>query len=227
MAPYAFRVTRVTLSGTAFGGAESWSTGFFLGNPSADADLPSQSLADSIRDAWITYFTTASNYIASQYKFTEVKVSSFGTDGLSNPLDTVYSVPSGNVVGTNAGTVPPQCSIVATLQAVVSRGLASKGRMYLPGIGIGVTSTGKITSTQAQGMANNLKTFFDTINALPTADEIINASHGQLTAAGAPKPGGAGPVNRKITSVKVGDVYDTQRRRRDALVEAYSSASLA
>jgi hypothetical protein len=230
MAPYAYRVTRVTISGTTFNGAEEWSTGFFMGNVAADADLPNQQLADDIRAAWATFFTTASTGVGASWESTLVKVSSFGTDGKSDANDTVFSTFPAVTKGAGVNLWPPQISLVATLTGAQARGLAMKGRMYLPGIQITPQATGKIASASVLSIANNLKTFLTAVNAsTATTNVVINASHGQLfkdaTGKYVPKVGGRGPVNAAVTGIKIGDVYDTQRRRRNGLTETYQTVA--
>ena len=225
MPPLAHRTTKVTLSGTCFNGTEVWSTGFWLGYENGDADLPNQQLADDIRAAWTTFFTSANSYIASGYKFTQCKVASLGTDGKSNPIDSIYSYPPATVSGGGGASLPPQIALVATLQAGVPRGVASKGRMYLPGVSQDVESSGKLAQIVVTNIANGLKTFFTAVNAsTATNNVVVNASHGSLNADGTPRIGGSSPITRAVTSVKVGDVYDTQRRRRNGLVEVYQTA---
>jgi len=49
---------------------------------------------------------------------------------------------------------------------------------------------------------------------------VILASAGRGTA-------GTGARNEPVTRIRVGNVYDTQRRRRNQLAETYVSANLA
>src|SRR5688572_12314568 len=157
MAPFAHRVTRVTCMGTFAGGAEEWSTGFYMGYEDGDADLPTQALADGIAGAWRTFFTAPGSQISSRWNATTVKVSSLGTDGKANAADTVYA----NVTGSNAGVatfhLPPQIALVATLTSTVARGVASKGRMYIPGVGMTTEGDGKIAIGSVNGIRDTLK----------------------------------------------------------------------
>lgn len=222
--PYAHRVTRVTLAGTYGGGAEEWNTGFFFGNANADADLPSQALADMIRDKWATAVPNLS--MSSQYECTYVKLSSLGIDGRSSAADTIYSAMPANTKGTSAGWLAPQLSLVLSLQSATVRGVGAKGRMYLPGVSFGVGLDGHITTANALAVANTMGTFFHDINAdAISPNVVVLASHGSLNKDGTPKIGGAGPVTHEVTSIKVGNVYDTQRRRRNQLAEVYSTST--
>jgi hypothetical protein len=228
MAPHAHRVTRCTILGTMFGGAEEWSTGFYIGSTAADAALPTQAQADMIAAAWRTYFTNAASGFSGNYTTTAVKLASVGVDGKSSAADTIYSTLAPAAVGANNnGAHPPQIALVATLASSVARGVGSKGRMYLPGIFQPVDATGHISSTAQGNMLTQLQTFLKAVNSgLGNFEAIILASHGSLNADGTPRAGGAGPVNQNVTSVKLGNVFDTQRRRRNALREVYQTATL-
>lgn len=181
--------------------------------------------AAAIAAAWQTFFTASGSNISTSYKTTGIKMANLdpvtGKTVLSEVVHHYYPTPIGGVTGTN--TPAPQLSLVATLTTAVERGLGNKGRMYLPGVAIGVdSSTGKVTGASRTSLVGTLKTFFDTINGSTVATgDVINASQGS-------KPPLIGdPINRKVTGVKIGDVYDTQRRRRNELVEVYSSQALA
>jgi hypothetical protein len=225
--PYLHRVTRATISGTSYGGAEIWSTGFYIGNVAADATMPTQAQADQIRDAWRTFFTNSTSKFSNSWQSTLVKVSSIGTDGKSNVADTVFSDFSPAAVGATPERMPPQVSLVASLQGVSPRGVASKGRMYLPGIAAALGSDGKISSVDQGNIATNFQTFLQAVNAFAgTPNVVMLASEGSLNRDGTPRVGGSGPKNSQVINVRVGNVYDTQRRRRNGLAEVYISKVL-
>lgn len=214
------KVVRVTLSGTMFGGNEEWQTGFYCGTAEADAPVPTQAFADAVRDAWITFFTSANGNILSGYKFTTAKAVRLLKNGdydgdavVSNATTTI----SGGAISSTP--MPPQIALVATLVAGSGKGLAGKGRMYLPGVNAAVDGTGHIISPAPQNIATALATFFNTINgSFDIPGEVINVSRGHKALLG------TGARNVPINGVRVGNVYDTQRRRRNALAETYVSA---
>jgi len=219
---YAHSVTRITLSGTMFGGAEEWSTGFFLGQEGADATPMTQAGLDQIKDAWATFFTAAFSYVSNQYQFIQAKSALIDATGHTVLDEVKYSYPTTNTYGAATGnTHPPQCSLVVTLQSDRPRGKASKGRMYLPGYSGSIGTNGKVDGAVASGIANNLKTFFDSFASdADVPDQLILAAKG------------TGPVpaltaqNDYVETIKVGDVVDTQRRRRNGLVESYQTRTL-
>jgi hypothetical protein len=225
--PYLHRFTRVTISGTAFNGAEEWSTGFNIGETDADATMPDQALADFIRDKWREFFIKPTTSIAAVYESTLVKVSSVGTDGKSNAADTVYANFPVVTKGVNGERLPAQIALAATLLGVPARGVASKGRMYLPGVFAGTGLDGKISAPLPLDIATNLRKFlFDIAAYEGTPNVPMLASPGSLNKDGTPKIGGSAPKNSQIIAVKVGNVFDTQRRRRNGFSEAYQTVAI-
>jgi hypothetical protein len=223
MTGYNYDTVRVTCFGDMLAGQEEWSTGFFMGKPDAAAVIPTQGAADAISAAWATFFATGSAGISNTYRSLGIKMAWFpsGNDH-SDPDKTIYSYHATPILGGNTGgSYPPQIALVASLDATPNRGLAGKGRMYLPGVNHAFDTTGAISSANRLATANALKTFFDTINASTTvSNDVINASKGRI---GVPF---ANAISRKVTAVRVGSVYDTQRRRRNNLPEVYSTVAI-
>jgi len=219
---YAHAVNRVTLSGTMFGGAEEWSTGFFMGEEGSDATPFNQLGIDIVRNAWITFFESGNSGISNKYLFTQAKAALIDTNGHTVSEEVYYSYPTTTIDGGSAGPpFPPQCSLVATLQSDRPRGKASKGRMYLPGIAFGIQTNGKLEAQWVGTVADNLKTFFDALEgSFDVPNQLILAAKG------------TGPLpaltaqNDVVETIKVGDVVDTQRRRRNGLVESYTTRIL-
>jgi len=216
------RIVKVTLSGTMFGGAEIWSTGFYLGSETADASpITAQGMAD-VSFAWETFFKAASSEISSKYTYNQLKMHVVNNDGKTLADSAQYHSPATAAVGGYVGAaLPPQIAVVATLANSMPRGLATKGRMFLPGVASTIDTTGHIPTASTTAIATNLKTFFDAIhNDADTPGNLMLASVGR------------GPLHtdgaiRKVDTVRVGNVFDTQRRRRNALTETYVTKVLA
>lgn len=221
-APFQHRVNRVTLYGSSYGGAEIWTTGFYMGITSADVGAPSEASAAAIKTAWQTFFTATAQTISYLWKTEGVKIAPMLADGTTVKDEVVTSPYTTAIQGQSAATgFPPQVSLVATLLADNGRGLAGKGRMYLPGIAASIDGTGHLATGTNQTIATNLKTFMDAVNgSADVPGQLINASHGR-----APFTGSTA-TNRIVTHIRVGNVYDTQRRRRNSLVESYATSQL-
>jgi len=220
---YAFSVTRVSITGLAFAGAEVWSTGFFVGYDDAGASNPTQTAVDAIAARWTTFFTNTNTHVANDYTTTQVKMAQLNTDGstmLDNVLYHNYVTPPTGLDG--GAPMPAQVTLAATLMSNNVRGLASKGRMYLPGINHPIGSDGAISSTNIGLLATNLETFIEGVNTdLGVAGRVILASFGRTTPTVAPG------VNAEVTNIKIGGIYDTQRRRRNGLNEVYQTRAIA
>jgi hypothetical protein len=231
-ASYAFQVAKVTISGTCFGGLEEWSTGFYLGHDDENALDPGTTSASAIAARWTTFFTHNNAYVSSAYKTNSVKVSLLELDGdvdLSS-ID-IYDYPAA-ITGVNGGSpLPPQLALAATLTSDNQRGLASKGRMYLPGVNLPMTATTPWIQPTEQGlMATKLQEFFNGVNdEFNLPGRVVLASKGHKVP-GSPDPDDysyTGGINRYVTGLNIGNVYDTQRRRRGDLVESRISRVIA
>ena len=103
-------------------------------------------------------------------------------------------------------SLPPQCSIVATLRTDLA-GKSDTGRFYLPGpVATNTTSAGRMDTTTTGAVAARLVAAFEAGNGASLGNEVIvySRTHRSITT---------------VRSIDVGDVIDTQRRRRDKLVE--------
>jgi hypothetical protein len=107
-----------------------------------------------------------------------------------------------------------------------ARGVASKGRMYLPGIVAPVQPTGTFLTASQTTIATAFKAFLNNVNSLPENNVVVLASHGSINKDGTPRAGGSAPQNLAVQGVKIGNVYDTQRRRRNGIPEVYVSQQL-
>jgi hypothetical protein len=133
--------------------------------------------------------------------------------------DAVLSTPGAGVRG-GGNPCPPENAIVVSLLTDVSRGHAHAGRMYLPaGQGPGNSlNSGRLVAAYAVQVRDWFHTFIEGVRT---------ATGPALTGIGIPcvmSNIGAG-VTRPITGIKVGDVADTMRSRRNRLVENYTAVT--
>lgn len=114
---------------------------------------------------------------------------------------------------------PNQTALVFTLKTSRA-GKSGKGRVYLPLLSpAALDANGRISGTVTDHLATNFATFLTAVDAYDHG-----GAEGPFEIAVQSKvfPGAAAPV----TSVAVGNVLDTQRRRRDKLVEVYASVDV-
>lgn len=141
--------------------------------------------------------------------FDSLKIAAIGTDGHYLTDAVVHPFPGHR--GTHAN-VPPQDSLVMSLRSGLSFGDANFGRMYLPHVMSDLeTATARILASRASLIAGDFATFLDTVN-LTMDSEVAGSGVVILSSKG------TGTVKAPAT-VGCGRVVDTQRRRRNRLIE--------
>jgi hypothetical protein len=220
---FAHEVNRITFSGTMFSASEIWSTGFYLGDEDADTTMCTDASLTKLLAYWKTFFELSTSHISGDWKTLGVKAALYESNGHypdENVIEKFYATPISG--GEGGGSLPPQVSLSAQLATAIPHGLGAKGRMFLPGIRTPVSSTtGKIGATESGQIATALRAFFASVNGdADIPGLVINASKGSGLLPG------LNARNVYVTTVRVGDVYDTQRRRRNALHETYASSTI-
>lgn len=121
-------------------------------------------------------------------------------------------------VGTGTPRLPPQSAAVISLRTNTP-GARGRGRLYWPAVGVAVGTNLRNNSTNTSGLCTDFRAYSNAIRgALATAFPLIGFDLAVRSRANHATP--------HVVRVQVGDVIDTQRRRRDALIEAYSSIAI-
>lgn len=229
--PYSHPFHRLVLFGSIY--ADTFNTSLSIVNSSGAADPlqePDSALLALVRPAieefWMTLVANGGAGITSAAKIEGFKLNRIGTDGkyLDNETHEHLFTPPG-WPGGQVSTPPAQLSTVVTLRTFKERGLASKGRMYLPSCsGFEALGTdGLATIANAQRVATATANFIDDINIAYRDWDDGTASRGQVGVASNRGVGAFELVNR----VTVGRVPDTMRSRRNKLDEDPQSAAVA
>lgn len=115
------------------------------------------------------------------------------------------------LIGTSAGaSLPPQVALTVSLRtAKVTR--AGRGRFYLPAMSVSQVSSGRVLAAAQSSAVTAAQKMIQSLNG---AGYTVVVYHRTTRTSDA------------VTSVDVGDVFDTQRRRRDKLIEVRSSLSV-
>lgn len=125
------------------------------------------------------------------------------------------------VVGQGAPTKSPQDACVISLRSSTP-GPTGRGRFYWPALGADLTLQYVMDVPTPASAVAGARTW---LNAIGTA---VNAAFGSLSIPSTVVLSVRSVKNhvcRDVTSLQVGSVLDTQRRRRDSLPEAYSSVA--
>nr|CRY97227.1 hypothetical protein [uncultured prokaryote] len=217
--PYSTNHLLITGSGQMFGG-DIWSCGVRTGPPGGSTDNSAlQTLVDTLAGRWATMFSTLGLYIASATNLEVVQVRYVSAAGQT--LQAVENRPRPAVKGNGTASLPPQCSLVASLLTNVP-GRRFNGRIYLPlSCSLMTSETGRVAPAAATQIGGAIA---DMLNGINT--DLAAAAQDTSVSIQSTRSVGADFVFR-VTSVRVGDVIDTQRRRRSALRESYTSSAVA
>lgn len=198
-----------------------------LGEPDA---IPSSTL-DGFLDDMVTdvrnWMRSPTSYHSVNVQCQWVKLNEIGPDGRYTDTGNTRVR---NLVGTTgtfavingvASTeVPSFQSVCVTTTTAKTRGRASKGRLFIPQCAPPLVGGGFIDPTAQQAIATAAASFFSAL-----ADEAgIDVSN--LRPAVVSNIGDPGP-QEDITGVKVGNVLDVIRRRKNNIIETYKSAPVS
>ena len=145
-----------------------------------------------------------------------------GSNGLAyQQASRGVTAPAGNL---SAAALPLETAMVLTL-LTGGPGARRRGRTYMGGFSTAVmsavaTERGKFIATQALAQANHFKTL---LQGLTTAcASLTGGALVPVVVSNASTP----PSGYTITSIRVGDVPDVQRRRTDSQVESFQSVAV-
>lgn len=212
--------------GEGYSGQEEWSNSTRLKHLGGDAGPAMQdeieATLDDVVAAVQAYVTRPQSGYAGNITLNWVRLNviSAATGRYlypNNPIIRELETP----VTTPGASSLPQAAYCVTLRSGLRRGPASKGRWYVPCTLPSpiVTSTGVMSATRAQELANSAGTFLS---------DLANIDSGAGPDAWSPwlyGSGEAGDVDAAVQTASVGNVYDTQRRRRESLLETYYEAT--
>lgn len=213
---YPTQFLRLSLSGPYYT-VDRWTTGISIGPDFDTPGDPVPTIGQALIDACVNFLDTS--LISSAVKLDMIKLNLIGTDGRYVDKNATEFHEFTGILPDGGGALGtwPQMTLAATLLTARSRGLASKGRMFLPAPMMGSPdANGQMASNVAASFANHVATFVNAVDAaLPSGwrpSVMSNVREG---------------ASEVITGVQVGTVPDTQRRRRSAMEEVYLKSSVA
>lgn len=216
--------TRVIVQGT-FSGGEVWSTSvaysYFAStfggfNQAQCESIVSRLLTNIPAATWPASFKTL---ISNQASIVGWRVETRQeNEAISAVAENAYGTAIG---GTSAANKTPQDAVVLSLRTSTP-GARGRGRMYWPALNAALDTTFHLATPSPATIATDAKTLLkligDQLNAELAANSIVATVELAVRSQTLHE---CNPVVR----IQVGNVLDTQRRRRDSLVEAYASTS--
>lgn len=210
-------VIRVSIMGTQPGG-EVWSVNpvWQIGGVSTAEDVtPEMCLAMATAIDALTIPAGLLAILNQFSNFNGTRVEARRWDGTLSAQAEHVRTP---VYGTGTtSTLPYQSSLVASLRTAGFGGSA-RGRLYWPATGVPLTAaTFRVSSSNVTSALAGVKTYLTSVTTALDAS-LVNSP---VLSVWSRTNNSTQPVN----SIQMGDVIDTQRRRRDKLPEAYLSTS--
>lgn len=194
---------------------ESWTWSMAFGSDFGPADPPA-AIPAGVLTAIETFHGSSAVALGAGVTLNAVKLNMIGTDGrYVNPSETVehvYETPVGA-----AGTIqlPPQCATAVSLLTGARRGLAHRGRFYVPRLGRTAGPDGRLTTTEQSALLTAAAAMVDSLNDALGPDFHCVVVSDRRTGA-----------QRRVDSLAVGRVVDTIRSRRRGLEEDYLEAPI-
>lgn len=165
-----------------------------------------QNIADVVATQALASFTDLADWATVGVSLDSVRV--YRLPDLTGTAATEVADATIGIDGAKVSPLPPQCAIVASL-LTGKPGKSFRGRVYLPyNAEALVDSDGRVSTAGQTEIAGAWAAFLGGINSAPDFRfcKVFSRTKGVATT---------------ITTVSVGNVYDTQRRRRNGLTEAY------
>lgn len=161
----------------------------------------------SIANALGAFVTATKAYIPTSVSLTEIRFAAFDSAGATINGSNVFTLTT-PIAGTGSGAgLPRQVAAVLSLRTG-ARGPAGRGRMFLPYCAATPATDGLIGSSTASTTLTAAQTLMAAIRTVGPAPAVVNR---------------AGVTFSGISSVAMGNHFDVQRRRVNAIDETYTS----
>lgn len=202
---------RIVLGGT-LGGSQRWSIGLNLSVADTSVPTPAQmtTFAEAVRalfDADVWSGTPSYKAMVGTAGNFDVCHAYYAPQSSPPPPFTVSGDSTGAAVaGTGSRSMPAQSALVVTLLTDVA-GRHGRGRSYLP-LGIGTFTSGTLVLTNAYGpLATGFAAFLTAVNGTSMGSNSVAV----VIRTNSP----SFPFGIAVKRLKIDNVPDTQRRRRD------------
>jgi hypothetical protein len=207
---------RIVINGSMAAGAETWSTSFGV-DQAGSIDTTPEALA-TWAQACMTYLggagapaTALKALLSSAVRIENVQV--YYYEDIGQPAFSQGQSTSASFSGSGNPAQAPQVAVVASLLSA-RPGRSYRGRMYWPAQAATIANSLRWSGASA-GMAGNFATMIGVLARSGSDVAAVPVIVSQKLLALTP-----------VTRVSVGDVFDTQRRRRESLGETRYSAQI-
>lgn len=212
---------RFTIGGRLCG-AQRWSVGYGIGfsgpgvtpTPAQMNQLANDLFAKAVAQIWKSGGSAGQWSTGVGNRGTLDSVRTYWDADNTPGAELVGASTTAAVPGVGTNTAPPQIAVCATLLTGLA-GRTQRGRSYVP-YSEGTDANGLISSATCQALALATATFLGTFQTISFAGQALYPG---LYSARRP---GATP----ITAVRVDNVLDTQRRRRDKIIATAAPQSV-
>jgi hypothetical protein len=176
-------------------------------------------MLDDIENDLEAWWNAIDGYFPVTTRLSGFKFNAIGTDGLyvgNTTAERTWNggsgIPGGAPPEVNA--LPSQVAAAVTLRTNVERGLASKGRIYLPPMHYGCLAySGLMSEACRDALQGETATLITNLNNWPGVDAGADPGHVRVYS----KVGNG--ISRSVTRIDVGLRFDTQRRRANKVAE--------
>lgn len=184
-------------------------------------------VADAVK-AWFTQTASTPNLqpgINQAAKLEWVRFNAIGQDGkyLDSAGSNIVNISPAltpQALGT-AVAAPHQLALVVSLRTGLRAGRASGGRLFLPTQMHSMDANGFVQQSVREAVARSLVRLIQDLNNWPGVDPAGTFPEVHIVSAGETLT--PPPISRKVTEVRVGNVFDTMRSRRNQIRETYVS----
>lgn len=172
-----------------------------------------------IGDDWAIFLTAMESYFCTDFEWTHIKIAPIGANGKAAAGGSIYAFTTPiNGGGSSSNMFPPDVALCLTLRAPIL-GRTGRGRMYLPAL---ATATGIIDGKPGVSQRGLMNTAFKAL-----IDNIQNVPGGPYTYQPLVVVTSAGKASAvRPSQVRIGDHYDTQRRRDMQVRESFVELAL-
>jgi len=207
--------TRVRIQGSLPGG-EVWSV-----NPAFIGNFDTSPATHAQMQTWATAIASSlesgppeplGGWLSNRGSIDGVRTEAYGEDGRLSDYAEAALTPQ--YTGSQSVACPMTTAVVLSLYSSIP-GRSYRGRLYWPAPGLQLdTADGRIPAAQVTGAALAAVDMLSAIqDAAPATWDCVLGVWSKVRQAGV-----------AVTSIRVGNVPDSQRGRKDALIEAYGSA---